>query len=265
MPFKFAIAQTEIAFERPAKNLAVAKTWISKSAADGCQAIFFPEMSFTGFSMDAPKIAPQAAEIRAAMRAAAREHRIYIGYGAAVRDPDGQYRNRYYLLDDTGETILDYAKLHPFSFAGEDKIYAPGEQIEQGELCGVPISVLLCYDLRFPEVFRLAARDAHLLLVPSNWPGARMAHFDTLLRARAIENEVYVLGVNCTGMQNGALHQGGSCLYAPNGSALFRAGAEPTLQYVDFTDETAAHRRDFPTRPDARLTWYAKKYLEYFE
>lgn len=265
MPFKFAIAQTEIYFEQQAQNIAVAKTWIAAAAEDSCRAVFFPEMSFTGFSMDAQKIAPFAEEIRAEMRAAAREHHIAIGFGAAVKDPDGQYRNRYYVLDDQGETIVDYAKIHPFSFAGEDKIYAPGEQIVQGKLCGVPFSVLLCYDLRFPEVFRLAAAYAHLLLVPANWPSTRMAHFDTLLRARAIENEVYVLGINCTGKQGTLSHRGGSCLYAPDGTALLRCGAEPMLKEIDFADETTEYRRDFPTRPDARPAWYAKKYREYFE
>ena len=196
---KIAIAQTEICFEEPEKNLRTAESWIEQAAQEGADAIFFPEMSFTGFSMHVEKVAAYANPIRQTMcRLAAQEH-IAVGYGWTSCKPGGKGENHYTILGKSGEVLSDYVKIHPFSYGGEEQFYDSGTEIVHTVLEDFPVSTLICYDLRFPELFRAAAQTSRLIVVPANWLHQRTEHWRLLLRARAIENQVYVLGVNCVG------------------------------------------------------------------
>lgn len=259
---KIAIAQTRIAFEKPLDNLALAESWIGRAAGERCDCIVFPEMSFTGFSMHVSQIAPYSPEIRQKMMQLAQQYRIAIGFGWVSEELDGKGKNHYTLLDSTGETVLDYVKIHPFSYGGEDQFYDSGDKIVSGSVCGIPVSTLICYDLRFPEVFRLAARRSSLVFVPANWLEQRSSHWQTLLQARAIENQIYVLGVNCVGTQQTYGFVGGSCLVDPEGMIVADCGREETLVYVEFTDDTAEYRKAFPTYQDVKLSLYTNLYRE---
>lgn len=259
---KIAIAQTKIAFEKVADNLALAESWIARAAGERCDCIVFPEMSFTGFSMHVSRIASFSPEIRQKMMQLAQQHRIAIGFGWVSEEPNAKGKNHYTLLNSAGETVLDYVKIHPFSYGDEDRFYDSGDRIVSGTVCGIPMSALICYDLRFPEVFRLAARRSSLVLVPANWLERRSVHWQTLLRARAIENQVYVLGVNCVGTQQAYGFVGGSCLIDPEGNILADCGREEALVYAEFTDETAEFRETFPTYRDVKLPLYTKLYRE---
>lgn len=259
---KIAIAQTKIVFEKPADNLALAESWIVRAAGEHCDCIVFPEMSFTGFSMHVSRIASYSPEIQQNMIELAQQHRIAIGYGWVSEEPDGKGKNHYTLLNSVGETVLDYVKIHPFSYGNEDQFYHSGDKIVSGSICGITVSALICYDLRFPEVFRLAARRSSLVLVPANWLERRSAHWQTLLRARAIENQVYVLGVNCVGTQQAYHFVGGSCLVDPEGNMRADCGREEALVYAEFTDDTAEYRKAFPTYRDVKFPLYTKLYRE---
>ena len=167
---KIAIAQTEICFEEPEKNLRTAESWIEQAAQEGADAIFFPEMSFTGFSMHVEKVAAYANPIRQTMcRLAAQEH-IAVGYGWTSCKPGGKGENHYTILGKSGEVLSDYVKIHPFSYGGEEQFYDSGTEIVHTVLEDFPVSTLICYDLRFPELFRAAAQTSRLIVVPANWP-----------------------------------------------------------------------------------------------
>ena len=147
---KIAIAQTEICFEEPEKNLRTAESWIEQAAQEGADAIFFPEMSFTGFSMHVEKVAAYANPIRQTMcRLAAQEH-IAVGYGWTSCKPGGKGENHYTILGKSGEVLSDYVKIHPFSYGGEEQFYDSGTEIVHTVLEDFPVSTLICYDLRFP-------------------------------------------------------------------------------------------------------------------
>lgn len=151
---KIAIAQTEICFEEPEKNLRTAESWIEQAAQEGADAIFFPEMSFTGFSMHVEKVAAYVNPIRQTMcRLAAQEH-IAIGYGWTSCKSGGKGENHYTILGKSGEVLSDYVKIHPFSYGGEERFYDSGTEIVHTVLEDFPVSTLICYDLRFPELFR---------------------------------------------------------------------------------------------------------------
>ena len=259
---KLAIAQTDIAFENYAENQNTAKAWIEKAAEAKADAIFFPEMSFTGFSMHVSQIAPYGADAVHAMRQLAKKQHIAIGFGYVAKAADGRGQNRYQVVLPSGEICLDYQKIHPFSYGKEDQYYEKGSRIAVGNLCGVPLSALICYDLRFPEVFRLAAQKASILLVPANWLAQRSSHWNTLLRARAIENQVYVLGINCVGRQNTLKFLGQSACYDPEGNCLVQCDQNASLSYVTIETPVSQFRSAFPTAEDARLSWYTAAYQQ---
>ena len=137
---KLAIAQTDIAFENYAENQNTAKAWIEKAAEAKADAIFFPEMSFTGFSMHVSQIAPYGADAVHAMRQLAKKQHIAIGFGYVAKVADGRGQNRYQVVLPSGEICLDYQKIHPFSYGKEDQYYEKGSRIAVGNLCGVPLS-----------------------------------------------------------------------------------------------------------------------------
>ncbi len=259
---KIAIAQTNIRFEQQEENLSHAAERIVEAASAHADLIIFPEMSFTGFSMRAEFLADLAPAAVVTIQNLARQCQIAIGFGCVKRAENCHFRNSYQIIDSAGNTIFDATKLHPFSYCHEDEFYIPGNAIATTTICGVPISALICYDLRFPEVFRLAAQNAHLILVPANWLSQRHAHWKTLLQARAIENQVYLLGINCTGNQGGNHFRGGSCLVNPEGEIVALCGEDDTLQQIDFTDDVEIFRRAFPTVHDARLDFYTSNYTK---
>ena len=154
---KIAIAQTEIMFEQPEENLANAAAWIAQAAAAQADCIVFPEMSFTGFSMQVEKIAGYAPKIHEKMRQLAVQCGIAIGYGWTSQEQHGKGENHYTLLDKKGGVLSDYVKIHPFSYGGEDRFYHSGEKLTSAVLGEFSVGTLICYDLRFPEVFRAAA------------------------------------------------------------------------------------------------------------
>ncbi len=257
---KIAIAQTEIHFEEQADNLARAEQFLSQAADSGADAVFFPEMSFTGFTMHTALAASLGKTAYADMQRLASFHDIAVGFGWVNCTPETAYENHYTVLGKQGNILSDYVKIHPFSYGDEEKYYRNGNQIVSGVLCGMPFSTLICYDLRFPEVFRLAAKKAALLIVPANWLSRRSAHWDLLLRARAIENQVYVLGVNCVGTQETHHFVGSSCLVNPEGETLVQCGSEEQLALVDLENDVDTFRKQFPTYRDAKLSLYAKWY-----
>ena len=167
-------------------------------------------------------------------------------------------RNLAVLCAPSGH-VERYAKIHPFSFAGEDAHYRSGDRVVTWTVEGVRITPLVCYDLRFPEPFRLAAADTDLFVVIANWPERRRAHWQTLLRARAIENLAFVAGVNRVGEGGGLVYQGDSALVGPWGETLV-GGAQIETVLVGEVDPHAVleARRTFPALADRRPEAYRR-------
>lgn len=222
---RISIIQPDIVWEDPAANIEMASAMVADAAGKGASVAVLPEMFSTGFSMDAHSV-PGVEDVPAELARLARENSISIIAGTAAHSrttPPGL--NRALAYDSSGELIAGYSKMHPFSFAGEDRHYVPGPGPVTFELGGQPSSVFICYDLRFPEVFRSVARKVKVIYVIASWPAARQEHWATLLRARAIEDQCFVVGVNRVGTDgNGVSHAGGSCVFGPFGEVVFSAG-----------------------------------------
>jgi predicted amidohydrolase len=184
--------------------------------------LVLPEMFATGFSMEARRVAAFAQETRSFLAELARRHAVHVlgGYAEPARPRPA---NACSIFGPDGGEILHYRKLHPFSLAGEQDHYVPGESLATAEVAGVRVTPFICYDLRFPEPFRLAAPHTHLFCVIANWPAKRREPWSLLLRARAVENQAYVMGVNRVGPGGGEPHTGDSALLDPLGQVVAEA------------------------------------------
>jgi omega-amidase len=164
-------------------------------------------------------------------------HDVWLMAGVAMRGEEG-FSNVAAVFNPEGSLVATYAKQRLFTYAGEDLHYSAGLVPTVIDIDGVRVSPFICYDLRFPELFRAAAPWSDLIVVIANWPAARRPHWDALLPARAIENLTYVAGVNRTGFANGIQYDGGSVAYDPWGepAAQRMAVAAPSV-----VDVSAAH------------------------
>jgi predicted amidohydrolase len=183
----------------------------------------------------------------------ARTRGLYVLGGVVTRAPDGRGRNEAVVFGPEGAQIARYQKMHPFSFGGETAHYASGRQPIVVEIGGWAAAPFVCYDLRFPEVFRSAVRSggAQLFIVIANWPEAREAHWTALLAARAIENQAYVVGVNRCGRDPSHAYGGRSQIIGPRGEEIADAGrGEGIVQARLDRDALESWRRAFPALAD---------------
>ncbi len=229
---KLALAQMDIVWEDPATNLNTIKGLISDAKNKACDLIVFPEMATTGFSMDAGKVAEaKSGSSVVAITGFCVEYNINILIGLSLKE-DGEKKgaNTALFLDRSGEIKSDFTKLHPFSFAGEDKYYRSGEKAVLFKVDDVNASVFICYDLRFPEEFRSVANSVQVIFVIANWPASRIKHWTALLKARAIENQTFVVGVNRVGSDgNDLVYNGQSIIIGPDGEVIKAAGTTEEL------------------------------------
>jgi predicted amidohydrolase len=158
------------------------------------------------------------------------------------------------VLAGPGGVEARYAKIHPFSYSGEDRAYEAGAEHAVATVGGVRVALFVCYDLRFADEFWALAPTTDAYVVVANWPSARVAHWSALLRARAIENQAYVVGVNRVGTDGNDLpYDGESAVIDPMGVALATATAQDTMILADLDPSVVATTRArFPFLADRR-------------
>ncbi len=159
-----------------------------------------PELSYGGYCLDKSHFANFEYECAVCFYSSlANEHGIAIGFGAAAKLADNTYVNRYAIVSSKGDMLACYDKTHLFSFGGECEVFTAGDRLQTFELSGLKFGISICYDLRFPEIFSVYSQLCDAVICPSAWPAKRMSHFNTLLRARSIENAFSVIGINWQG------------------------------------------------------------------
>ena len=232
MRMEVACCQFDIAWEDKAANYRRVAAMVRGAGLEAGTLLLLPEMFATGFSMNTAATAePLEGPTAQFLAELAREYRLYVLGGAVITDSAGRHHNEALALGPDGRLAAHYAKVYPFTYSREHEHHAAGEQVAAFEWSGVRVSPAVCYDLRFPELFRRAAGGgAELLAVIANWPVAREAHWTTLLAARAIENQAYVAGCNRVGTDGtGLVHTGRSRIIDPRGETLADAGGEETI------------------------------------
>jgi predicted amidohydrolase len=247
--------QLDIAWEDKAANCARAAELLERAAPPAGSLILLPEMFATGFTMDVSAAAEDASgPAHRLLAETARRYEAFALGGVVSRAEDGRGLNEGVAFGPDGAELARYAKMHPFTYAGEAEHYAAGERVVTFRWRDFTVAPLVCYDLRFPEAFRPAVRKgADLLVVIANWPRARAAHWRTLLAARAIENQAFVVGVNRVGRDPNNDYAGRSVVVAPTGETLADAGdAEGVLRAELDVAAVRSFRESFPALRDMR-------------
>lgn len=248
------LCQLDLAWhDRPANHAAALRMLDAAKPATG-DLVVLPEMFPVGFSMDVAAIADRDGVTARFVRRLAKDFAVTVIAGNVIR-PDDFGRNEALVAGPDGTLLATYHKLHPFRFAGEHNHYRGGDGVVTFDWQGVTVSPLICYDLRFPEVFRLATKaGAEVLVVIANWPTARVAHWLALLTARAIENQAYVVGVNRVGHDPKNAYPGRSVVIDPRGNTLLDAG-DQTGCFACAIDPAVVrdYRAAFPALADIRF------------
>jgi len=252
-----ACCQFDIAWEDKPANYRRVATLVRSAKLPPNTLLLLPEMFATGFSMSVAATAePLEGPTAKFLAELAREHGLFVVGGAVITDAAiGKPRNEALAFDPRGQLSAHYAKVYPFSLSREHEYHAAGERVVPFDWSGGRVSPAVCYDLRFPELFRRsAAEGAEVLPVIANWPVTREAHWTTLLRARAIENQAYVAGCNRVGKDGNALvYSGRSQIIDFRGEVLADAGGEETVicALVDLSS-LRDYRRSLPFLTDMR-------------
>jgi len=244
--------QCDVVWEDKPANHARIEQLIEEASIPRGALVVLPEMSDTGFSFALDRTA-DGRTLPWACAVAAR-FGMWIGAGWSRMGKDGRGRNCYSIIRPDGTVAGTAEKLHPFSFGREGELFSGGDDLLVVDVNGLKICPLICYDLRFPEAFRAAtAAGATCFLVPANWPSARTGHWRTLLAARAIENQAYVVGVNRVGRDPSLHYHGASMIIGPAGEILADADDTPQVLRADLdAEKVTAWRATFPALRDMR-------------
>ncbi len=251
---RIAAVQHDIVWEDREANFARLAPQVARAAAAGAELVLLSETFSTGFSMTPGIGEPEGGPSSRFLGEQAAEHGVWVAGSCPEIAPDGSLPFNSLVLAGPDGTVHRYRKLHPFTHGGEHERFRAGEGPLTVEIGGLRITPFICYDLRFADVFWRAAPDTDVYLVTANWPAARRLHWQTLLQARAIENQAYVVGCNRVGAAgDGTGHAGDSRIVSPMGELLATAAGVETVVLADVdAAEVAATRDRLRFLPDRR-------------
>ena len=251
---RIAAVQHDIVWEDREANFERLAPQVARAVGAGAELVLLTETFSTGFSMTAGIGEPEGGPSSQFLADRAADHGVWVA-GTCPEIADGEQLpfNSFVLAGPDGTTHR-YRKMHPFTHAGEHERFRAGEKPVTVQVGGLRITPFICYDLRFADVFWRAAPETDVYLVPANWPSPRRHHWQTLLQARAIENQAYVVGCNRVGTAgDGTEHVGDSRIVSPMGELLATAAGVETIVLADVdAGEVAATRDRLRFLPDRR-------------
>src|SRR5204862_2221259 len=246
---KVAVAQISCSLGDPEANLSKVRDFSRAAKETGAELIIFPEMSDTGYSM--PVIQKHANHWEtgfvSGLQQIARELSIAIVTGVSERDGSSIY-NSQVLVDAKGDIVAKYRKTHLYAVAPveEQTCFAPGDSFASCELGELRFGFSICYDLRFPEIYRklVTEKNVDAFIISSAWPFPRVEHWCVLAQARAIENQAYVIASNRVGKDDELWFCGSSAIIDPRGLVIAAASADrEELIYADLSQDLVASVR----------------------
>lgn len=255
---KIALISLHQFWEDKEKNLQRCLYYIQKASAQKVDVIIFPEMTLTGFSNNEAIVENEenSATLKSFCNFAI-NHKIAIIFGAVVKSSNSNFNSAYF-IDDSGKIRANYQKIHPFSIGGENIFCEAGKKLQSISYKDINIGLTICYDLRFPELYTALTKNNDVIVNIANWPIKRLDHWLTLLKSRAIENQIFVIGVNRIGIDGNNLeYQESSVIYNANGEAI-----EPCLLQEEmkvFTLDknwTKEFKSKFNTTNDRKIALY---------
>jgi omega-amidase len=261
---KIAAAQISCALGDSNANVRKIREFSSRAKAAGADLIVFPEMVDTGYSMPVIQThaAPWSEGAVPELQKIAKTVSIPIISGVSERDGPRIYNSQVF-IDASGQIIAKYRKTHLFTAAPieEDKCFSPGNELTSFTAAGLRIGLSICYDLRFPELYRTLAvkDDVKVFIISSAWPFPRVEHFRILAMARAIENQSYVVVANRVGTDDGTSFCGTSATIDPYGTVISSASADrEELIYAEISEEVIESVRN-------RMTVLAHRRTDLYE
>lgn len=262
---RIGLAQMNIIWENIIENKKKIREFFESAKENQVEILVFPEMTLTGFSMNVERTTKNWQEQVGFFQEMTREYEMaaVFGYPREISPEDKadhpewkSYHNKLVFMEN-GEILLDYTKIHPFTYGQEGDYFQGGETISNVEWKESTFGAFICYDLRFPEIFQISSRTSEVIFVIANWPENRIAHWDCLLQARAIENQCYIVGVNRTGEGGGLPYNGHSAIYSPTGERITRLCEEEALLIGETDPEQVRKARKlFPVKNDRREEVY---------
>ncbi len=250
------VVQLDIAWEDKDRNRGRAAELLDRAEAAAGDLVLLPEMFDTGFSFNISATSDTDGRTAAFLAELADDYSVTVIGGRTIAPCHRcRARNVATVMAPGQRLLAEYTKVHPFTLSGEDRSFEAGEDISIFRHSEFTVCPLVCYDLRFPELFREGLRrGADLFTVIACWPKGRQHHWRTLLAARAIENQAFVIGCNRTGSDPALEYAGGSVVFGPKGDVLGELGAEEAVLSVPIKQEdAAAWRAAFPAWKDARF------------
>jgi omega-amidase len=240
---RVALGEYDTDWQQPEGSLSRASIVVSRAASTGARLVVLPEMCTTGFTMEPEKWAEGVdGPSFARLSTMAATNDVWLVAGISMREEVG-YQNVAAVFSPDGSLVASYAKQRLFAYGSEHEHYVAGATPVVIDIDGVRVSPFICYDLRFPELFRASAPWTDLFVLIANWPAVRRPHWDALLPARAIENLAYFVGVNRTGMGGDIRYDGGSAAYDPWGQAVAVRTAVASPSVVDVSTARVAEVR----------------------
>jgi predicted amidohydrolase len=247
--------QLDSVWEDKAPNHAKALALLDAANPPADSLVVLGEMFATGFSMNVAGIHDSSTrETQDFLSKTAAACGVFLLGGVVTRNADGRGSNQAVVYAPDGSELARYSKLHPFALGGEADHFAAGRELCFFRWQEFTVAPFICYDLRFPEIFRSAAkRGANLFTVIASWPSPRADHWVSLLKARAIENQAYVIGVNRCGNDPKLHHSGHSVIFDPGGKLLADAGSEEAWMEAEVDYQSLLeYRRGLPFLADLR-------------
>jgi predicted amidohydrolase len=250
---RVAAVQHDIVWADREANFARLAPLIARAADEGARLAVLTEMFSTGFVVDRDDIGePTGGPSSSFLSDMAARHGIWVAGSCPETAPDDPRPYNSLVVASPDGAQHRYSKIHPFTYGGEDRHFRPGSEHVTVDIEGTRTSLFVCYDLRFADEFWGLARDTDLYVVPANWPESRRTHWMTLLRARAIENQAYVVGVNRVGEGGGLAYCGDSRIIDPLGNETVAADGESIACAEVSPQNVAEVRARFPFLQDRR-------------
>ncbi len=251
-------AQISGVWESPEQTLEKTEEIVYDVAQSGAALISFPEQFSTCWDpVSIKNIEDITGTIVTSLQRMAKKNSIAV-VGSFREAFVPKPRNTAIAIGRNGEILAAYAKIHLFRPEHEDLAFTPGTGLATFTVEGVRFGLAICYDLRFPEIFRLyRKKGVHAVIIPAAWPESRLRFWELFIQSRAAENQMYVAGVNATGTNPVDQYSGASMTADPLGMIIARAGKDTELLYYEIDpDMVELLRRDFPVENDRKDSLY---------
>jgi predicted amidohydrolase len=247
--------------ESPDETLRKISPLVQHAAASGAEMICFPEQFPTGWNPDS-LLSAEGMNGHIVLALCEMAKKYHIGILGSFRrkevDEDSLPKNSAIAIGKEGNILARYDKIHLFRPGGEDRGFSPGSNLGIFKLGPLTCGIAICYDLRFPELFRIYAQQGvQVIFVPAAWPERRINHWELFITARACENQMFVSGINTTGKTPVDTYTGSSMTADPNGSIICKANVAEQLLFCDIDpDLVESARSSFPVAKDCRDALY---------